>query len=119
MSVAPQAVALLTLLMLMAVAIACGGASRAERLQELGLDPTHEAAFADYAEWRVNLYTDLLEEAEQEGADDLVLECLSILIEVYSDWRKITPAEKEYCEPVIYGYLGEETVEEAIPVTPE
>ena len=105
------------LLIVMGIAIACGGGSRAERLQELGLDPTHEAEFAYYAEWHVNLYTDLLEEAKQEGADDLVLECLSLLIEVYSDWRKITPAEQEYCEPVIYGYLGEETVEEAIPAT--
>ena len=105
-------------LIVMGIAIACGGVSRAERLQELGLDPTHEAGFAYYAEWHVNLYTDLLEEANQEGADDLVLECLSVLIEVYTDWRKITPAEEEYCEPVIYGYLGEETVEEAIPVTP-
>ena len=99
----------------MSVAIGCGEDGRTDRLKELGLDPTHEAGFIYYAAWNAGLYTGLLLKAEQEGADDLTIECYSLMVEIYTDWRPITDVEEERCESAI----GEEIVEDAVPVTPK
>lgn len=106
--------AVAALLIMIGIVVACGEPSRTDRLAEFGIDPTHEASFAYYAAWHAGLYTGLLLKAQQEGADGLTIECLSMMVEIYTDWRPITDAEEKRCESVI----GETTVEEPIPPTP-
>ena len=105
--------AVAALLIVLGMVIACGEPSRTDRLTESGIDPTDEASFAYYAAWYADLYTGLLLKAQQDGADALTIECFSLMVEIYTDWRPITDAEEKRCESVI----GETTVEEPVPAT--